>query len=282
MPKEKGFFKKFKKRKKSGLSAPKVGDKDTQRAIEKIYEDLNKLKDATNISSGTDTEEHEGKPGDIRVIKTSSKMYNLEVKGEDGWVTGTLSGNPIEYKSIGARKKYEPAEVTVNEEGETVIEEPLPPVTSDEITDMISGFVTSQDLEADYESPWLRAEASKLWYASSTIERLIFNHNFNELPYTIKIYFAPDYYNPSLAGSHGSNVSDVNIDTIMQIDTAHVGSSEHGQMKYGTAHLITKNEVILLCGSASILNFPTNMIEGTASSEGEQSGAFKILAWKRP
>lgn len=154
MPISDRVFNRFKKKKKSGLTAPKVADKDTQRALEKIYEDLNKLKDATNKSSGTDSEEHEGKPGDIRIIKTSNKTYNLEVKGEDGWVTGIISGNPIEYKSIGSRKKYEPSEITVNEEGQTVVEEPPPPITSDNIADFTSNFLTRSDLEADFDTGW--------------------------------------------------------------------------------------------------------------------------------
>ena len=278
----KKFFTKLKKRKKSGLSSPKVDDPKFQRVIEKIYEDINKLKDATNTSKGTDSHEGEGNPGDIRVVKTEKKTYNLEVKGEEGWVTGKVGGAPIIWHPVGSRKKYEPSEITVNEEGETVVEEPPEVITADTITGFTSNFLTSQDLEADYESSWKRVEQSKLYYGSSSIERLIFNHDFNEFPYVIKVYYAPDYYNPSIGGLHGSTVSDINIEAFMQIDTGHVGSSSAGQMKYGTTHLITENQVIFLCGSASIINIPTNMLEGTASWDVSASGAFKILAWKRP
>ena len=152
MPISGGLLKKFKKKKKSGLSAPKVEDINVQRAIEKIYEDLNKLKDATNISSGTDTEEHEGKPGDIRVIKTNDKTYNLEVKGEEGWVTGTFAGEPIPYISVGSRKKYEPA--TIGDDGAP--EEPPPSLTESDVSGIIGGFnfITSSSLEPDYDTGW--------------------------------------------------------------------------------------------------------------------------------
>ena len=106
------LHRKLRKRKKSGLSAPKVDDVDIQRAIEKIYEDLNKLKDGTNKSTGTDSDEHDGNPGDIRVVKTKSKVYNLEIKGEEGWVAAKVKGATVDYHPIGSRKKYEPAEIS--------------------------------------------------------------------------------------------------------------------------------------------------------------------------
>tara|TARA_R110000824_G_scaffold151149_4_gene322089 strand:+ start:2387 stop:3163 length:777 start_codon:yes stop_codon:yes gene_type:complete len=146
----KKLHRKLKKKAKSGLSAPKVDDVDIQRAIEKIYEDLNKLKDGTNKSIGTDSDEHDGNPGDIRVVKTKSKTYNLEVKGDDGWVTGILGDKPIQYKPIGSRKKYEPAELS--EDGEVV--EPPPSITSDNITDFTSDFLTISDLEPDFDTSW--------------------------------------------------------------------------------------------------------------------------------
>jgi hypothetical protein len=67
---------------KSQLSAPTVSDPDVQRAIEKIYEDLNILKDSTNIEVGTDSRESEGKPGNIRLVQESGK-YAVTEEGLD-------------------------------------------------------------------------------------------------------------------------------------------------------------------------------------------------------
>lgn len=50
-----------------------------QRAIEKIYEDLNKLKDGTNKSIGTDSEDYDGNPGDIRIVKTSKSLRVVDL-----------------------------------------------------------------------------------------------------------------------------------------------------------------------------------------------------------
>lgn len=146
----------LRKKEKSSLSAPKVNDPDVQRAIEKIYEDLNKLKDGTNKSTGTDTEEYEGDPGDIRIIKTSEKLYNLEAKGEEGWVTPKIGEDVIKWHPIGSRKKYEPAKIS--EDGE--VEEPPEAVTANNIENFTSNFLTRSDLEADFDTGWFDMDRS--------------------------------------------------------------------------------------------------------------------------
>tara|TARA_R100000808_G_C2155017_1_gene166623 strand:+ start:10784 stop:11644 length:861 start_codon:yes stop_codon:yes gene_type:complete len=199
---------KFKKIKKSGLTAPKVQNQEVQRAIEKIYEDLNKLKDGTNTPGETDSEEFEGNPGDIRVIKTGKKVtgggyiYNLEVKGEDGWFAASVAGKPIPYYTVGSKKKYETTEVVVNEEGDletnetTYLEQSdIQELINESIGNIsipsIAGLLTAQDLEPDFDSGWIDLDQ-----LNSGKRNYEFNHNLNfgnGVPKRIMAFVRDDY-----------------------------------------------------------------------------------------
>tara|TARA_R100000808_G_scaffold10680_1_gene28208 strand:+ start:10633 stop:11367 length:735 start_codon:yes stop_codon:yes gene_type:complete len=96
---------KFRNLKKSNLKAPKVNEPEIQRAIEKVYDDLNKLIDGVNNTKGSVTEEYDGEPGDIRLVKAQKGVYTLEAKGDEGWVTAVLNGIPIAYTAIGSRSR---------------------------------------------------------------------------------------------------------------------------------------------------------------------------------
>lgn len=242
---------KIKQRKKSGLNCPKVRDSDVQRAIEKIYEDLNKLKDGTNKSIGTDSEDYDGNPGDIRIVKTSKKLtgggpiYNLEVKGEDGWVTGKIGGTPVPYFSVGSRKKFEKTEVIINEEtGEEETAPEAPPLTAGDVTDIIqdllpdlSGYLTSLEgaLDPDYESEWLLADRN------TTVE-IPHGLNLTEEPKLVQLY-ASEVNNPvigtnpivtdfHLNGSHGYRMHFVDANTI-NIYTGSSGLYHEGPSVFG-------------------------------------------------
>ena len=70
---------------KSLKHAPKVTDAEVQRAINKIYDEINTLIDSVN-SSVTDIEkEGSGKPGDVRVTTKSDRDVVLEVRTDEGW-----------------------------------------------------------------------------------------------------------------------------------------------------------------------------------------------------
>ena len=262
---------KLNNREHSSLKAPKVSDNEIQRALEKIYEDLNELKDATNKADVSSSQDYEGKIGDIKIVKTGQKFYNLHVKGEEGWVSAKLGKNAIPYTLVGKRQKTDEITEEIDLTGATG----ATGQAGAEGARGPAGFGV-----ADYESPWTRAEFASLYYGYS-IPALDFFHNFNEFPYILKIYYAPSY-NPNIGGIHGNSVSDVNIDAFVQIDTAHVGSSSAGEMKYGTAHIVTKQKIALMCGSGSVLNVPTNLLGDAMNWHQSSDGAFKILAWKKP
>jgi len=95
---------KLNNKEKSSLKAPKVSDNEVQRAIEKIYEDLNELKDATNKSDISSNEDYEGKVGDIKIVKTNTNSYQLHVKGQEGWVSAKTGGEETIYTLVSKRK----------------------------------------------------------------------------------------------------------------------------------------------------------------------------------
>ena len=227
---------KFRTLKKSNLKAPKVNEPETQRAIEKIYDDLNKLIDGVNNTKGSVTEEYDGETGDIRLVKSQNGVYTLEAKGDEGWVTAVVNGIPVAYTTIGSRQRK------VGEEQDFTGPPGATGATGPQGAQGPAGPAGHRGVPgfgiADYESAWHKAELTHLWYnTGSDISRMVFNHNFNELPYIIKVYYAPISYNPNMIeGMHGLSIPDSQIDAFIQIDTGHIGSSTGGQMKYGTTH----------------------------------------------
>ena len=91
---------KLNNKEKSSLTAPKVSNNEVQRAIEKIYEDLNELKDATNKSDISSSQDYEGKVGDIKLVKTSNDSYELHIKGQEGWVSAKTGEQETAYTLI--------------------------------------------------------------------------------------------------------------------------------------------------------------------------------------
>jgi hypothetical protein len=185
-------------KKKSVLKAPMVQDAEVQRAIEKIYEDLNILKDATNIEVGTSSSEHEGKPGDIRLVKESGKYHVLEIRTKDGWKRGKIGGSDIQYISIGSRKKYQPA--TIDESGD-----PVEPdfVTEEDLAGenfASQSWVTTQIsaiLDADYDSGWFEVDNN----AGEALRVQIKPHNIDgwngDSPTKVAAFFKDTYGNTS-------------------------------------------------------------------------------------
>jgi len=89
----------------SKKTPPKVQDKDVQRAVDKIYDEINALSKAVNKESTYDSRtEGEGKSGDTRVFyDTSSDKYYIEGRTQGGWGKTRLylKGDALEYVTGG-------------------------------------------------------------------------------------------------------------------------------------------------------------------------------------
>ena len=248
----------LRKKEKSSLSAPKVNDPDVQRAIEKIYEDLNKLKDGTNKSTGTDTEEYEGDPGDIRIIKTSEKLYNLEAKGEEGWVTPKIGEDVIKWHPIGSRKKYEPAKIS--EDGE--VEEPPEAVTADNIENFTSNFLTN--IDPDYDSGWVDVNRTN----SSRSFRFDHDLDFETDSPRIIQWFARDSY-----GDYGGNPA---TNRIYQPQSFYYGSVTDGATFLGVDYWVNNSQV----GYDSYASYWMHYIyDGTSHKKWDRMD-IRVLIWK--
>ena len=86
--------------------APAVLDKDMQRVITQIYDDINDLIKSINQSSTSgSTEKEVGKVGDLKIAQMSDLSYRIEARTEEGWtqtiqklditpLTDSTSGTP--------------------------------------------------------------------------------------------------------------------------------------------------------------------------------------------
>ena len=89
----------------SKKTPPKVQDKDVQRAVDKIYDEINGLSKAVNKASTYDSRtEGEGKSGDTRIFyDTESTKYYIEGRTQGGWGKTRLylKGDTLEYVTGG-------------------------------------------------------------------------------------------------------------------------------------------------------------------------------------
>ena len=89
----------------SKKTPPKVQDKDVQRAVDKIYDEINGLSKAVNTASTYDSRtEGEGKSGDTRIFyDTESTKYYIEGRTQGGWGKTRLylKGDTLEYVTGG-------------------------------------------------------------------------------------------------------------------------------------------------------------------------------------
>ena len=69
-----------------------VNEKNIQRVVDKIYDDLNELISAVNNrDTVTDKEELSGKEGDIRVVKSNDgASYEIQGRTSEGWAKTSL------------------------------------------------------------------------------------------------------------------------------------------------------------------------------------------------
>ena len=71
--------------------APSINEKDPmslKRAVEKVYDDLNSLADATAKTSDESASRTEGEVGNTRVVEDKGKdELVLQARTKDGWVT---------------------------------------------------------------------------------------------------------------------------------------------------------------------------------------------------
>ena len=65
----------------------RVKDPEMQKAIDRIYDDINSLISAINQGVGDGESLSSGKAGDIRVVDTSDRGVSIEVRSKKGWYT---------------------------------------------------------------------------------------------------------------------------------------------------------------------------------------------------
>ena len=63
----------------------KVENPITQRAIDRIYDDINEVIGAVNQGVGDSESLGNGKAGDMRVVENSDRSVSLEVRTKEGW-----------------------------------------------------------------------------------------------------------------------------------------------------------------------------------------------------
>ena len=70
--------------------ATKVKDPEMQKAIDRIYDDMNSLITAINQGVGDGESLASGKSGDIRVVDNSDRNVSIEVRSEKGWFASQI------------------------------------------------------------------------------------------------------------------------------------------------------------------------------------------------
>ena len=81
---------------KSKLATPRSSDPAIQKSFNRIFDELNQIKNSMKSLSNSDTESlGSGEKGDIRVSQNSNDTVSLEVRVKDGWYGSQLfDSNP--------------------------------------------------------------------------------------------------------------------------------------------------------------------------------------------
>ena len=81
---------------KSKLATPRSSDPAIQKSFNRIFDELNQIKNSMKSLSNADTESlGSGKKGDMRVSQNSNDTVSLEVRVKDGWYGSQLfDSNP--------------------------------------------------------------------------------------------------------------------------------------------------------------------------------------------
>ena len=80
--------------------APKIPDPSVEKAIRQIYDDINELIDAVNVSGDSASSKVSGKSGDTRVVKNADRTMTFQIRTQHGWSQPTISNNKIVYTLI--------------------------------------------------------------------------------------------------------------------------------------------------------------------------------------
>jgi hypothetical protein len=227
------------------FEAPFVKDLEVNRAVTKIYKDLNDLAKSTNNfqlkEEGANTE---GKEGDIKVVKsTEDDGYALQICSENGW----LEDKTAKYVSIN-----DTVSVKTEQKKKTL------PST-------VGGLLPAPD----FNSGWLFLDWSET--VVHTKPPMKITHNLNTFPTLALVYFAPEQG----SGSLGDSVPESDITWFTEMDTDTGNSHAHGCSTY-----ISKTEVMIQPGDTQTLvgsNFPSS---GNGAGATFRDGAVKVMLWK--
>ena len=264
---------KFRNLKKSNLKAPKVNEPETQRAIEKIYDDLNKLIDGVNNTKGSVTEEYDGEPGDIRLVKAQKGVYTLEARGDEGWVTAVLNGIPIAYTTIGSRSREVGADQDfTGAQGATGVQGSQGP----------QGEVGAQGIQGeagfrdpDYDSGWWFFDHSSC--KANAHSPYSIDHDLGELPLIVKVYFAPSQG----SGNLGDAVNPDNITDFGEAVNKFSASWASGSWyRVGLCWNVSEDKIRFLGGD----NYTSVTMSRTwdgVSGMGAEDGSIRVLMWKQ-
>ena len=80
--------------------APMKAPKEMERNIQQIYDDINELIDAVNVSGDSASSKVSGKSGDTRVVKNADRTMTFQIRTQHGWSQPTISNNKIVYTLI--------------------------------------------------------------------------------------------------------------------------------------------------------------------------------------
>lgn len=143
------------------FEAPFVKDLEVNRAVTKIYKDLNELaKSTNNFQLKEEGANIEGKEGDIKVVKsTEDDGYALQIRSDKGW----LEDKTAKYVSIN-----DTVSVKTEQKKKTL------PST-------VGGLLP----QADFESDWTTLSSSTHRYNTSG---LTITHNLGSVPRLVQMY----------------------------------------------------------------------------------------------
>lgn len=240
------------------LAAPHVKEPELAQAMNKVYKDLNDLKDSVhNFKGKEESDATEGKEGDIRVVKSpQSSTYTLQIKGDENW----LEDKTAKYTSLGAD-----VDVIHEQKKKTL------PST-------VGGLLPAPD----YDSGWVIWDFSVL--DIDTTDMMELTHNINSIPRFIQIWFAPDVN--SVGATYGSpnidptefSLTGTAVDSSIIKMVVPVPNQSTYSHDYGVMSGVTSTKVMLVAGQYGTLKM--TQFDASTSSANYVDGYIRVLLWK--
>ena len=242
--------------------------------LETVVNEL--LKKTTEEAEFSDTKGTQGETGDTKIIQNTDKTYSFNIMTADGWKTPVWKGSEITFKDKPKKEKQikktieqiesEDSSTGGNTAQNTIYDESSKTFRVNHLTGVP---------RPDFDSGWIRY----IW-TDNNIDAdpaLSIPHTLGVLPSIIVAYIAPDQG----SGSNGDAVASSEITYFTQMSGHHMGSSSHGQARYGVVFKVTSSAVLFTSGDASA-GYWSNFNTGSAAGAKENNGSHSIryLLWK--